>query len=471
MAEDTYFFNQQAQIVLHKEVHLRGKTAQFWRTLCAVICMLTLVGADQLYGAREGKRTISIHNIHTKETLTVTYKVNGVYDQAALKKINHIMRDWRRNESRIMRKDLIDLMWEIHDQLGSKKPIHLISGYRSRKTNNKLRKTRGGQARSSRHILGMAADVHFPDVPVREIRDSALIREKGGVGYYPTSGLPFVHMDVGRVRHWPRLSRPQLASLFPSGRTRHRPKSGRPITKADAIKYGAKRKQAKMRRIQLARRLTRDKSKGIAVAALTPEAQGVAKLDARVARKNAPPLDRKELEKRLAALTPATKRRQDLKKQPPANDAPGKGVPWWRNQTIAGLAPEQIKLEEEREFVQLASVDTSMPEQWLSFTPRQKPEVIEKKNVAYSPEFDEEHPEEFNYRPFSLSPLMTDEPLADNQEIAKLSPPDYASTAILLNESRNFAQSRFRPGLQHAHLKWANKFTGFAVPGGKSRNK
>jgi hypothetical protein len=51
----------------------------------------------------------------------------------------------------------------------------------------------------------------------------------GGVGYYPTSGSPFVHMDVGGVRHWPRMSRQQLLALFPNGRTMHIPSDGKPL--------------------------------------------------------------------------------------------------------------------------------------------------------------------------------------------------------------------------------------------------
>ena len=37
----------------------------------------------------------------------------------------------------------------------------------------------------------------------------------GGVGYYPTSGSPFVHMDVGGVRAWPRMTRAQLEQRLP----------------------------------------------------------------------------------------------------------------------------------------------------------------------------------------------------------------------------------------------------------------
>lgn len=438
-------------------------------TALLTVIMLVSIHADFLHSQSGRGRVISIHNIHTKETLTVEYKKNGKYIPSAMKRINHIMRDWRRNESRVMRKDLIDLMWEMHTQLGSKKPIYLISGYRSLATNNKLRKTRGGQARRSRHILGMAADVHFPDIPIRELRDNALIRQKGGVGYYPTSGLPFVHMDVGRVRHWPRLARPALAQLFPNGRSKHIPRDGRPLTKADARKYGAKSYVAKLRRIQLARRLQRDRNPEIAIASLNPADK------AKIAGKPGTKLDRDALLKRLAALEksntePRLKQREkkilaaidknNQQKDQQKND----DAPWWRGQTIAGLEPSHTKLEEEHAFVQLASIDTSMPKAWQSFEAPKKAKVIDKANVAYSPGVDDEHPEELNYRPFPLGPLMTDIAVAEDQKLAKLSPPDYAETSVILKENAIFESARFRPGLQNAHLKWANRFSGYALP-------
>lgn len=438
----------------------RGATA----TLTLLLCLL--MGGDLLYGQLARGRVISIYNIHTKETLTITYKRDGKYIPGAIKKINHIMRDWRRNESRQMRRDLIDLMWEIHNQLGSKKPIYLISGYRSQKTNNKLRKTRGGQARRSRHILGMAADMHFPDIPVRELRDSALIRQKGGVGYYPTSGLPFVHVDVGRVRHWPRIARPQLAKLFPSGKSKHIPSDGRPLTKRDAKKYGAFAYVRNLRTIQLARRIKRDKLEDTAIASLTgKQLEGTD--DPKTYK-----LDRDALSKQLAALETAEKKqpvRPQLTAEKPKPDAE-KQAPWWRGQTIAGLEPLHTQLEEERAFVQLASIDTSMPSDWQSFKQPKKAKIIKEANVAYSPGVDDEHPEELNYRPFPISPLMTEKPVADDLQLAKLSPPDYAQTSVILEEGFVFTTSRFRPGLQTGHMKWANRFTGLALPeNGKNR--
>jgi uncharacterized protein YcbK (DUF882 family) len=202
---------------------------------CALALLFTATGA-----AAEADRTLSFYNIHTKETLTSTYKKGGKYVPEEMQKINWILRDWRKDQATTMNPGLIDLLWEIHTELGSKEPIHIISGYRSRETNDMLRRTVGGQASQSRHILGMAADVHFPDIPLKLLRYSALIRERGGVGYYPTSNIPFVHVDVDRVRAWPRLPRAELALLFPSGRTQHVPQDGRPITLADVREARAK---------------------------------------------------------------------------------------------------------------------------------------------------------------------------------------------------------------------------------------
>src|SRR5919106_971156 len=186
------------------------------------------------YRASAGEtRTLSLYEIHTKESLTVTYKRDGKYDQEALKKLNHFMRDWRRDEETKMDPALIDLIWTLHKQLGSQQPIHLISGYRSATTNASLRKKGGGQAKKSQHTQGKAADIHFPDVPVKTLRNSALVQQVGGVGYYPTSGIPFVHVDTGNVRMWPRIPRLELAALFPDGSTKYLPSDGKPITLAD----------------------------------------------------------------------------------------------------------------------------------------------------------------------------------------------------------------------------------------------
>ncbi|WP_170144307.1 DUF882 domain-containing protein [Dichotomicrobium thermohalophilum] len=208
-----------------------------FRKLFQSICLTLVAAWGILLAAAAGvdatERRLQIYSVNTKESIDVVYKRDGEYIPEALDKIDWIMRDWRRDEKTKMSRELIDLIWEVHQQVGSKEPVHLISGYRSQKTNNMLRRTKGGQARKSQHILGNAADVHFPDVPVKRLRNAGLIRQYGGVGYYPTSAIPFVHLDVARVRHWPRLPRQELALLFPSGKTKHVPADGRPLRKKD----------------------------------------------------------------------------------------------------------------------------------------------------------------------------------------------------------------------------------------------
>ena len=200
----------------------------------AVVCVCATVFMMLSTPSPAETRTISMYNIHTEERITVTFKRDGKYVPEALQQLNHFMRDWRRNQEIRMDPALIDLIWELHQELGSKEPVHLICGYRSGATNEMLRRTSGGQAKNSRHITGQAADLTFPDVPLKQLRYSALVRERGGVGFYPASGLPFVHVDTGNVRHWPRISRPELAVIFPKGHSLHVPADGRPLTPADS---------------------------------------------------------------------------------------------------------------------------------------------------------------------------------------------------------------------------------------------
>jgi len=163
------------------------------------------------------ERTLALYNIHTKETTSVTFKRNGRYVSDGLKNLDRFMRDWRLNIVTRIDPELYDLLWELKTDLGVTAPLKVISGHRSAKTNNMLRRTRGGQAKRSLHVRGSAVDVHFPGVPLKRLRNAALVKQRGGVGYYPRSGQPFVHIDTGRVRHWPRIPNNQLAAILKGG--------------------------------------------------------------------------------------------------------------------------------------------------------------------------------------------------------------------------------------------------------------
>jgi uncharacterized protein YcbK (DUF882 family) len=187
------------------------------------VAFLLAIGCTNLQNATaEGDtRTISFHHIHTDEDLTITYKVNGRYDEEALKKINYELRDWRKNETIEMDPHLIDLVWDVHRDVGSKEPIQVVCGYRSPATNAMLRARSSGVAKFSQHTLGKAMDFYMPDVPLEHIRAVGLFLERGGVGFYPTSGSPFVHLDTGNVRHWPAIASQDMPRLMAQGQNLH----------------------------------------------------------------------------------------------------------------------------------------------------------------------------------------------------------------------------------------------------------
>jgi uncharacterized protein YcbK (DUF882 family) len=193
--------------------------------------LLLLAGAGTVHDATalNETRTLTFHHTHSDEDLTVTFKRDGRYDEDALKKLNHFLRDWRSQDSTTMDRHLFDIIWEVYRDVDGKKPIQIISAYRSPATNAMLRRRSSGVARFSQHMLGHAMDFYIPEVPLEQIRVAGLRLQRGGVGFYPTSGSPFVHLDTGSIRHWPRMTHDQLAKVFPDGRTVHLPSNGGPM--------------------------------------------------------------------------------------------------------------------------------------------------------------------------------------------------------------------------------------------------
>ena len=209
-------------------------TTQFWQRLgrvCIALISLLAPMAPSPSSAAGGDRSLYLYYTHTKETARITFRRGGRYDSKGLAELNHFLRDWRRNESTKMDPALFDLLWEVYRESKASGPIHVVSAYRAPATNDMLRSRSRGVAKNSRHTMGMALDFFIPSVKVSNLRQVAMRKQVGGVGYYPTSGNPFVHLDTGNVRAWPRMTRAQLKKLFPDGRTLHIPNDGNPISK------------------------------------------------------------------------------------------------------------------------------------------------------------------------------------------------------------------------------------------------
>ncbi|HEY8137221.1 MAG TPA: DUF882 domain-containing protein, partial [Methylocystis sp.] len=146
-------------------------------------------------------------------------------------------RDWRHNEPIEMDPRLFDVVWEAYRGAGAEgQVVTVVSAYRSPQTNAMLRARSRSVAKFSQHMLGKAMDTTMPGMPMSHIREIGMRMQRGGVGYYPTAGTPFVHLDVGNVRAWPRMSYDQLVRLFPDGKTVHLPSNGQPLARYDEAK-------------------------------------------------------------------------------------------------------------------------------------------------------------------------------------------------------------------------------------------
>jgi len=118
---------------------------------CGLAALVVLCGGRSLQNAiAEGDtRTITMHHMHTSEDITITFKRDGRYDETALEKINWFLRDWRKQQETKMDPHLIDLVWEVQREAGSKEPIWVVCGYRSPATNAMLRHRSAGVGASS----------------------------------------------------------------------------------------------------------------------------------------------------------------------------------------------------------------------------------------------------------------------------------------------------------------------------------
>jgi uncharacterized protein YcbK (DUF882 family) len=353
-------------------------------------------------------RTISMYNIHTKENITITYKRDGKFDKDALKQLDHFMRDWRVEKERDMDPDLIDLIWTLHETLGSKEPVHLICGYRTAATNAKLRRAGGGQAKRSQHILGKAADITFPDIPVKKLRESALIEEVGGVGYYPTSGVPFVHVDTGRVRMWPRMPRLELAALFPSGHTGYLPRDGRPITPADY-------------KLALAKGLVDQ----ILIAANTPLPTPNPEL-------HTAPAVPKPI---LASYSPA----QPTSSKPTIKPA---GQRFADASAGGGFGFSKPRLPRDDQ--------PAVP-------------TYESAEVVGAPEVDDDHPDELSYAPLDTASLMTDRSISYSHTVAPLVHPDQQNLDYMFEDMDRPTAFELRASSGYRGLASVQQFSGPAV--------
>ena len=149
---------------------------------------------------RAPEHSLALRNLHTGETLKTTFWMDGRYLPDELRAINRVLRDHRSGEVHRMDPQLLDVLYLLQQSVGIAGPFHIISGYRSPASNEKLRSKSSGVAKRSLHMQGKAVDIRLPGCKLDRLRNAALTLKAGGVGYYAKSD--FIHVDTGRVRRW-----------------------------------------------------------------------------------------------------------------------------------------------------------------------------------------------------------------------------------------------------------------------------
>ena len=147
------------------------------------------------------KFTIDLKNANTGENLSYFIESQGKHSKSDMLAFDEFCRDWRDDEVIAMDKNLINILVNICepfvDNQGLVK-VDVLSGYRTKRTNEKLRSKSRNVAKNSFHLTGRALDFRVQNVSIETLRNTAHKEAPGGLGMYRN----FIHIDTGPTRRW-----------------------------------------------------------------------------------------------------------------------------------------------------------------------------------------------------------------------------------------------------------------------------
>ena len=144
------------------------------------------------------ERSLALVNENTGESVNAVYWAEGDYVLEGLEEIQVLLRDHHTDEMHAIDLKLVDSLYRLSKSLESQRPLHVLSAYRSPRTNKRLALRYDGVAENSFHMKGKAVDIYIPGRRKRDLARAALSLRVGGVGVYSS----FVHVDTGPIRRW-----------------------------------------------------------------------------------------------------------------------------------------------------------------------------------------------------------------------------------------------------------------------------
>ena len=165
--------------------------------------LLLATGVCILLGRRAfafptGARRLTLKNAHTGETFSGPYRDAAGPLPSAISDLTVFLRDFHADKCGPLDVDLLDFLANVM-AVSDQHSATVLSAYRTRETNERLRATMFGVAEQSQHLFGRAIDITF-DSHLHNAQQAALAMKCGGVGWYPNSH--FIHLDSGPTRSW-----------------------------------------------------------------------------------------------------------------------------------------------------------------------------------------------------------------------------------------------------------------------------
>jgi uncharacterized protein YcbK (DUF882 family) len=159
------------------------------------VSILLCEGAFALPG---GERRLTLKHAHTGESFDGPYRDAAGPLPSAIADLAVFLRDFHVDKRGPVDLGVLDILADVMTETGQRSAT-VLSGYRTRETNERLRATSFGVAENSQHLYGRAIDVTF-DRDLGATEQAALALGRGGVGWYPRSH--FIHLDSGPRRSW-----------------------------------------------------------------------------------------------------------------------------------------------------------------------------------------------------------------------------------------------------------------------------
>lgn len=147
------------------------------------------------------KLILELKNVNNGEYLQLAVPQSLEIPEKMMNRFSYFCRDWRRNQVMNMDPHLIRILAKICEESmndGSPFYVEILSGYRTHKTNEMLRRNSAAVAKNSFHKIGRAIDFRLPNVEPNTVKASANAHAFGGLGIYKN----FIHIDTGPERRW-----------------------------------------------------------------------------------------------------------------------------------------------------------------------------------------------------------------------------------------------------------------------------